>query len=133
MKALIMQLPKNVNWIKVWFDIMGQLGCFFNEVLLFFAHVAKIIYSDLFFGRCYWIAKKIDTLRYSIMVHIDIASTVHNYYKEVLILISHKCDMEAKKYIHYQDLVKYSLKLIASVGNIRNVPDPKTSLLLIKT
>lgn len=53
MEAWVLHMPKSIDQIKVWLDIVGQLSLFFDGVLSFSTHIAKAIRSDPSFRKCY--------------------------------------------------------------------------------
>lgn len=63
-------------------------------------------------------------------MHIKAVSAVCKRSKEAIILISCKCDVDTEEYIRCQGLVEWSLKLIISVANWRDILDLKTDLFL---
>ncbi len=133
MEAWILRMPKGVDRIKVWLDIITQLSLFFNRASSFSARVATAFRADPFFRKCQWTVEEIDTLLPPIEVHVKAVSAVRNHCEEALTLISRKWGSDAKEYIRCQGFVERALKLIASVTNRCNVPDLKTGLLLAKT
>ncbi len=126
-------MPKGVDQIEVWSDIIGQLSPFFNSLSSFSTRVAKMVHADPSFRKYQWTAEEIDTLLDPIKVHIKATSAIYNCYEEALTLINREWSVDAAEYIRCQGLVEWSLKLIASVPNRCNVPDLKTGLFLANT
>ncbi len=83
-----MRIPKGVDQIKIWSDIIAQLSLFFNGTSLFSTRVATAVCADLFFRKCQLTVEKIEMLLDPIKVHVKAASAVRNRYKEALTLIS---------------------------------------------
>lgn len=123
-----MRMSEGSDWIEVWLDMVGQISLFFNRASLFSTHVIRVICLDSFFCKCHWIAEDIDTLLYSIKVHIEAAKLARNYCKEFLNLINWKWGMDAEEYIWSRGLIKQTLKLITKRPNVLNL---KTGLFLV--
>lgn len=54
-----------------------------------------------------------DTLLHPIVIYVEIAKLICNYYDKSLNIISYKWDVDVKKYIRFQGLVKWTPKFIA--------------------
>ncbi len=133
MEAWVLRMPKGVDRIKVWSNIIAQLSLFFKRASSFSTFVAKMVCVDLSFRKCQMTVEEIVMLLDPIKVHIKAASAVCNRCEEALTLISCKWDVDVEECIRCQGLVEQSLKLIASVANQRDVSDLKTGLLLANT
>ncbi len=88
MEAWVLRMPEGADRIVVWSDIIAQLSLFFNGGSSFAARVAKAVCANSSFRQCHWTVEDIDTLLHLIEVHIEVATSVHNCYKEALTLIS---------------------------------------------
>ncbi len=66
-------------------------------------------------------------------MHVEATASVRNRCEEALTLINREWGVDVEEYIRCQGLVEWSLKIIASVANRRDVPNLKTGLLLANT